>query len=52
MKYIEDICILGGLVVIAVTTFLLSDIAGLYTTGIILFGLGVYFTTHPPRGGK
>ena len=52
MKYIEDVLILSGLVVIAATTFLLSIIAGLYTTGAILLGLGVYFTTHPPRGGK
>lgn len=46
-KYIEDILIFSGLAIIAFTTFLISKIAGLYVTGFILFGLGVYFSKYP-----
>ena len=46
-KYLEDILILSGLAIIASTTFLISKIAGLYSTGIIFFGLGVYFSKYP-----
>jgi Zn-dependent membrane protease YugP len=47
LNYIEDILILSGLAVIIATTFLLSKIAGLYSLGVILFGLGVYFARNP-----
>ncbi len=46
-KYLEDILILSGLIIIAATTFLISKIAGLYITGVILFCLGVYFSKYP-----
>lgn len=45
-NYSEDILILCGLAFIAAATFLLSLIAGLYVTGAILFGMGVWFTVH------
>ena len=46
-KYMEDILILSGLLIIIIATFLISIIAGLYITGITLFGLGVYFSKYP-----
>lgn len=49
IKYIEDILILSGLIIIIVATFLVSRILGLYILGIILFGLGVFFSRHPPK---
>lgn len=48
-KYIEDILIFSGLALIIATTFLVSMILGLYTLGVILFGLGVFFSRHPPK---
>jgi hypothetical protein len=48
-KYLEDILIFSGLLIIIITTFLLSKIIGLYATGIILFGLGVYFSKYPVK---
>ena len=50
-KYIEDFLIVSGLAVIVITTFLLSKIAGLYSLGGILLGLGIYFAKNPPRKG-
>lgn len=47
IKYLEDILIISGLLIIITATFLLSKIIGLYITGIILFGLGVYFSKNP-----
>jgi len=47
IKYMEDILILVGLFIIIVATFLISKIAGLYVTGVILFGLGIYFSKYP-----
>ena len=49
--YIEDIFILSGLLIIIVATFFISKIAGLYSLGIILFGLGIYFSIKPPGKG-
>jgi hypothetical protein len=49
LNYIEDILILSGLTVIIAATFLLSEIAGLYCLGAVLFGLGVYFSKNPPE---
>lgn len=46
-KYIEDILIFSGLLVIIIATFLVARIIGLYITGLILFGLGVYFSRNP-----
>jgi len=46
---LEDILIFSGLAIIAITTFLISKIAGLYASGIILFGLGLYFSKFPLR---
>lgn len=46
-NYIEDILILSGLAVLVTTTFLFSKIAGLYSLGAVLFGLGVYFARYP-----
>lgn len=48
-KYLEDILILSGLSIIVIATFLISKIAGLYVTGAVLFGLGVYFSKFPLR---
>lgn len=47
LNYIEDILILSGLIIIVVATFLVSEIMGLYTLGIELLGLGIYFTKYP-----
>lgn len=49
LKYIEDILILSGLTLIVIATFLVSVIIGIYILGIILFGLGVFFSRHPPK---
>lgn len=46
-KYLEDILILSGLLIIIGATFLVSKIIGLYVTGVALFGLGVYFSKYP-----
>lgn len=48
-EYIEDVLILSGLTVLVGTTFFISIIAGCYTLGFILFGLGVFFARHPKR---
>ena len=48
LKYIEDIFILSGLILIIIATFSLSKIIGMYVLGAILFGLGVFFSRHPP----
>lgn len=48
-KFIEDILILGGLTVIVIATFLLSKIAGLYCLGVVLLGVGIYFSINPPE---
>jgi len=48
IKYIEDILIFSGLALIIATTFLVSKILGMYVLGFVLFGLGVFFTRHPP----
>mgnify|MGYP001168682900 CR=1 FL=1 len=47
-KYIEDFFIISGLILIVIATFLLSKIIGIYVLGAILFGLGVFFSRHPP----
>jgi len=47
--YGEDILIFSGLVVIIVTTFFISKIAGGYVTGAILTGLGAYLARFPPK---
>lgn len=47
--YGEDILIFSGLVVIIVTTFFVSKIAGGYVTGGVLIGLGAYLMFFPPR---
>lgn len=49
MNYMEDILIISGLAVIVKTTFLFSEIAGLYTLGAILLLLGIYFAKNPLR---
>jgi len=48
-EYIEDILILSGLAILVGTTFFISIIAGFYTLGTTLFGLGVFFARHPKR---
>lgn len=48
LKYIEDFFIISGLILITIATFLLSKIIGMYVLGAILFGLGVFFSRHPP----
>jgi hypothetical protein len=48
-KYIEDLLILSGLVIIAGTTFFISIFAGFYLTGAIMVGLGIYFARFPPK---
>lgn len=47
--YGEDILIFSGLVVIIVTTFFISKIAGGYATGAVLVGLGAYLARFPPK---
>jgi hypothetical protein len=49
-KYIEDILIVSGLIVIVKATFLLSKLAGLYCLGGILLVLGVIVSIKPPKG--
>lgn len=46
-KYAEDILIALGLVAIITATFLLNTIAGVYTLGGCMLGLGIWFTKHP-----
>lgn len=46
-RFLEDILVLSGLLIIIIATFLISKIAGLYVTGVVLFGLGVYFSIFP-----
>lgn len=46
-KYIEDILIISGLILVAVATFSISTIAGLYCVGASLLGLGIWFAKHP-----
>ncbi|MDT8717612.1 hypothetical protein IAI10_13145 [Clostridium sp. 19966] len=48
-KYIEDILILSGLILIVNATFLLSKIAGFYCMGFILLALGIYLSINPPE---
>ena len=48
MNYLEDILLFAGMGVLVLATFLWSAIGGLYVAGAFLFGLGVYFTRHPP----
>ncbi len=50
INYIEDLCILFGLVVIIMATFFISVIGGMYVTGTISVLLGAYFTRYPPKG--
>lgn len=47
IKYLEDILILSGLTIIVMATFFISKIAGLYSLGATLFGLGIYFARYP-----
>lgn len=49
---IEDILILSGLAVIVTATFLLSFVAGLYCTGSVLLGLGIYAAVKESREGR
>lgn len=48
-KYLEDLLILSGLIIIIKATFLLSLIAGMYCLGLILLVLGIFFAKYPPR---
>lgn len=50
LKYLDDVLILGGLTIIVTATFLISKIIGIYILGVVLFGLGVFFSRYPPRG--
>lgn len=49
-KYLEDILIVSGLIVIVKATFLLSKLAGLYCLGGILLVLGIIVSIKPPKG--
>ncbi len=49
IDYIEDILILSGLAIIVATTFFISKMAGLYSLGATLLGLGIYFAKNPPE---
>ena len=52
-KYIEDILIILGAAVIAGATFMLSVVAGLYASGVILVLLGVGLAKYAgKKGGK
>lgn len=50
IKYLEDLLIISGLIVIIKATFLLSKIGGMYALGLVLLGLGAYFTKYPLQG--
>jgi membrane-bound ClpP family serine protease len=52
LSNIEDFLIFAGLILIIIATFILSFIAGIYVTGIILLILGCYFTKFPARKGR
>lgn len=45
----NDLLILSGLFFIIYATFSLNKVAGFYCLGIILFGLGIWFTFTPPE---
>ncbi len=47
-NYMEDILIISGLLLITGTTFFIDILAGFYIAGLILLGLGIYFTRYPP----
>lgn len=49
LKYIEDIFIMSGLILVVIATFLLSKIIGVYVLGVILFGIGIFLSRHPPK---
>ena len=49
LKYIEDIFIIGGLILIVIATFLISRIIGTYVLGMVLFGIGIFLSRHPPK---
>lgn len=52
-KYIEDVLIILGAVLIAGATFTLSVVAGLYASGVILVLLGVGYAKYAgKKGGK
>lgn len=52
-SHVEDFLILIGLAIIAITTFMLNVIAGLYITGLMVLLLGIYFAFNPiKRGGE
>jgi len=46
-SHLEDFLILFGLIMIAVTTFIINWIYGMYVTAIILLVTGIYFTVFP-----
>lgn len=45
----EDFFILCGLGIVVFATFRVCEIAGWYTLGACLFGLGAWMATHPKR---
>lgn len=47
LKYIEDILIVSGLILIIIAAFLLNKILGIFISGVTLFSLGVYFARFP-----
>lgn len=47
-KYLEDLLIVSGLIIIVKATFLLSKLAGMYCLGFVLLMLGIYFAKNPP----
>ncbi len=49
LKYIEDFFIISGLILIVIATFLISRIIGTYVLGIVLFGIGIFLSKHPPK---
>lgn len=51
-RYIEDILLIIGALIIIAATFLLSFVAALYVTGMFLLLAGVFFTRHPPNDGR
>jgi len=49
LKYIEDFFIISGLILIVIATFLLSKIIGMYVLGVVLLGIGIFLSRHPPK---
>lgn len=46
-----DFFILAGLLTVIITTFQINTIIGSYLLGVVLFGMGIYFSIMPVKKG-